>query len=390
MSVVPEASSLMSLRLAVCVLRALSRVFATAYGRFSESMGHYQASCVESDVAPTIQSASFEIHMASAFDVLFNSWMPDEKESKVRFACLESLGHMCLLLDRPALEMRLPKLIPAYLMMYKKEAYKDHFAISHGLCSTLKEAVKTQGLPPLMPSILATLHPLVSRPVDFAHPSTAKNHNELLRCFEILLRHDLEAILQFVIGRFQLKERESRLSSLIILRHFVNACNDTLESEKKPVIMSSILTLLGEQDLLLKKTMMQLIVSMANQNYLGLEGGQQLIKFILQQCSINVEGEDHFGKISVPQGKDGGPIAVSGSAGGKDGATPLQIRNAGNHILGVMASKVPSTHRVLWPYLIELIIEPEFNRAAVIIFKVLEQVASVKRAEEQPDYLINW
>lgn len=359
-------------------------VFATAYGRFSESMGHYLASCAESGNAATISSASFEIHMASAFDVLFNSWMPDEKEAKVRFACLESLGHMCQLLDRPALEARLPKLIPSYLMMYKKEKIQDHLSISHGLCSTLKEAVKTPTFAALLQPVLMTLHPLISRPVDFAHPTTAKNHNELLRCLEVLARYDLEAVLQFVIGRFQLKERESRLGSLIILRHFVNALEDLLEPEgKKPVIMSSVLTLLTEQDLLLKKTIMQLIVSMANHEYLSLEGGQALIKFILQQCNILIDGEDRDGKLSAA-------ATAAAANGNKDGATPLQIRNAGNHILGVMASKVPSTHKVLWPYLLELIVDPDFNRAAVIIFKVLEHVASVKREEQHPDYLINW
>ena len=358
-------------------------VFATAYGRFSESMGHYQANALESGTPQTIQSASFEIHMASAFDVMFNSWMPDEKEAKVRFACLESLGHMCLLLDRPALEARLPKLIPAYLMMYKKEKYQDHLPISHGLCSTLKEAVKTPAMAALLPSVLMTLHPLVSRPVDFAHPSTAKNHNELLRSFEILARYDLEQVLQFIIGRFQLKERESRLGSLIILRHFVNSLEELLEQEgKKPVIMSSVLTLLTEQDLLLKKTILQLIVSMANHEYLGLEGGQAIIKFILQQCNLLIDGEDRDGKLS--------PAATAASAASKMDATPLQIRNAGNHILGVMATKVPSSHRVLWPYLMELIVDMDFNRASVVIFKVLEHVASVKREAEHPDYLINW
>jgi hypothetical protein len=36
-------------------------------------MGHYQASAAEAGVEPEIAAASFEIHMASAFDVMFNS-----------------------------------------------------------------------------------------------------------------------------------------------------------------------------------------------------------------------------------------------------------------------------------------------------------------------------
>ena len=125
---------------------AVSLFFLPAYGRFSEAMGHYQASCLEAGTEPTIHTASFEIQAASAFDVAYNTWLPEEKEAKVRFACLESLGHMCLLLDRPALEARLPKLIPSYLMMYRKEKPQDHLAISHvSGCAARRPAVRRAG-----------------------------------------------------------------------------------------------------------------------------------------------------------------------------------------------------------------------------------------------------
>jgi hypothetical protein len=110
---------------------AMRWVFATAYGRFSESMGHYSAAAAESGTVASITPASFEVHMSAAFDVIFNLWLPEEKEPKVKFACLESLGQMCNLLDHPALETRVPRLIPAYLGFYKKEQHKDHLPISH-------------------------------------------------------------------------------------------------------------------------------------------------------------------------------------------------------------------------------------------------------------------
>ena len=47
-----------------------------------------------------------------------------------------------------------------------------------------------------------------------------------------------------------------------------------------------------------------------------------------------------------------------------DVVSPLQIRNAANHILHVMCTKVPSAFPVLWPYLLE-IINDEVDRPAV-------------------------
>jgi len=67
------------------------------------------------------------------------------------------------------------------------------------------------------------MHPLVCRPPDFRNPATVRNHNELLRCFEVLARYNLETVLTFAINRFPIKEPNAIIGSLLILRHFVNS-----------------------------------------------------------------------------------------------------------------------------------------------------------------------
>ncbi len=62
---------------------------------------------------------------------------------------------------------------------------------------------------------------------------------------------------------------------------------DSLLTDKKALIMSSVTTLVGEPDKAVRKAMMQLVVSMANHNYLTLDGGQILVKFIVTQCAIS-------------------------------------------------------------------------------------------------------
>lgn len=235
-------------------------------------------------------------------------------------------------------------------------------------------------------------------------------------------------MLHFVVSRFQLKERDTRIGSLITLRHFVNAmgeflysvlaasvpalfcvyvisracsrapglahsnplpsltcacvlgCADNLLEDKKPLIMSSVITLVNEADLAVKKAIMQLIVSMSNMNYLQLEGGQTLVKFIAKQCALEIK-ED---------GGGAGERKGDEKKGGGDAATATQIRcvragcscsqsslvlihagchcsNAGNHILHVMATKVVSTHKVLWPYLLEMVNDQQFTNAMTVL-----------------------
>ncbi len=64
---------------------------------------------------------------------------------------------------------------------------------------------------------------------------------------------------------------------------------------------------------------------MADQNYLLLEGGNNMITFLIKMSSL------------------------------KDKASQ-QIKSGADHILHVIASKVQSSHTVLWPYLFELIL----------------------------------
>ena len=64
--------------------------------------------------------------------------------------------------------------------------------------------------------------------------------------------------------------------------------------------------------------------------------------------------------------------------------------NAGNHILHVMTTKVPSTHVVLWPYLLELINDVQLQPAFLVIIQCVHELAKQKRLDKANDYAIPW
>ena len=205
--------------------------------------------------------------------------------------------------------------------------------------------------------------------------------NELLRIFELLARNELEIVLNFVVNRFQMKETQVKIASLIILRHYVNSFttqqNDIL-SDKRPLIMSSVLTMINEQDLNVKRSMLQLIVSMSNQaGYMEMEGSQALVKFIINQCALPVVEHNNT-------------AAAAAANSGSDDASPAQLRQAGNHILYVMATRVPSCRPVLWPYLLELLNDEHYTRAILVLLRCIDALAFTKRAEAATDYHIDY
>lgn len=338
-------------------------VFATALGRFAEAIMHFNNNA-DAQEKEEVDTTKFYTEIASAWDVIFTKWLID-KESKVRFAVAESLGYLSAVLDKNNFEDRLNKIIPQYFAMYKKEKFPEHQPISHGFAILLRAACKDESkvLEPQLSNVLNGLHPFVCKPPDLANPATAKNHNELLRCFEVCGRAYLPTVLTFVINRFQDKSTSVKLGSLLILRHFVNAL-DPIMDEQKPLIMSSVIKLVVEPALEVKKAILQLIVSMANNKYLTLEGGQTLVKYIVQQCALPADKK-----------------AVKGKPVGDDVVTNDQLRVAAAHILYVMSTKVPSTYPVLWPFLFELFAAKQFSGAVGCLARCLHGLGQTKREE---------
>ncbi len=139
----------------MCVRCVLCVVWCcVALGRFAEAYTSFAANADESKKAQVLPQ-TFAQDMCTAFDVILLHWLT-YKDAKVRFAVAESLGYMLATVDSKAFVERLNKLIPAYLLMYKNEAWAQHLPISHGFSALLVAAVKESSavLDPLLNVIL--------------------------------------------------------------------------------------------------------------------------------------------------------------------------------------------------------------------------------------------
>jgi hypothetical protein len=133
--------------------------------------------------------------------------------------------------------------------------------------------------------LLQHFYPLVQYEPNFADPPSVKNHNEILRCFEHLCQVFSTAVLTFLFLKTELKDDKIRIGTLLILKHLINSCNAPLE-DKRSTIVSGLRPLLLDPSLKVKRALAQVIIAMAHHNYLALEGGDALVKFIVQQCAL--------------------------------------------------------------------------------------------------------
>ncbi|XP_026577633.1 maestro heat-like repeat-containing protein family member 1 [Pseudonaja textilis] len=98
----------------------MKSVFCYALQYFSESILEYLAN-LDKAPDPTVRRDTFSSEVFSAYEVLFNCWLPS-REAKVRLAVVEALGPMSHLMPSEKLEEQLPRLIPGILALYRKPA----------------------------------------------------------------------------------------------------------------------------------------------------------------------------------------------------------------------------------------------------------------------------
>lgn len=138
----------------------------------------------------------------------------------------------------------------------------------------------------------------------------------------------------------------------------------------------------NEQDWDVKKAMAQVIISMANESYLHLEGGEALVEFIILNSSIP---DEEITQWNLAQAKKG-----DGKKGGAQPTSPGEIRGMCDHVLTLMTTTMPPMINVLWPFLLEPLTKTEFNHSMAVVAKSIAHIAEVKRASNDSNYVIDF
>ncbi|XP_072535589.1 maestro heat-like repeat-containing protein family member 1 isoform X2 [Salminus brasiliensis] len=346
-------------------------VFSSALYRFSESILEYLAN-LDKAPDPTVRKDTFSSEIYAAYDILFNSWL-QSREPKLRLTVAEALGSMSHLMAHDKLEEQLPKLVSTILSLYKKNP--EHYIISKSLCQVLDASVNmgSRVLETQMDSLLSALHQQVCSPVDFNNPPTVKNHNEVLRCFTILANTFPDRLMVFVLQRLENSNERNRMGSLAVLRHLINSTIlASIMETKKLLILASIRQPLVDHSNKVKKRVVQVISAMAHHGYLELEGGDLLVRFIIQHCAL----PDTYYRGQRPSD----PEEVTNEA----------LRSMCDNTLHLFTTTVGRLTDVLWPMLLCYLTPAQYCNATTPLCKSLILLANKKRAAQEPNFSIDF
>ena len=357
-------------------------VFASGIAHFCESILNYVAN-IENAVDKTITVSTFSSDVFPAYEILFTNWL-QSKESKVRVTTMQAIGSMCLVLSKEQLEVQIPKLIPTVLSFYKKE--KEHLPITQGFGMILEASVKENSriLDNYLKDILITIHPLACNIPEYSQGSTTvKNYNELLRCIQTLTVAYSDSVITFLLERVNNKDITIRMGTLAIFKHLVSRLYAPLEDKKGLLVTGMKPLTVNETNYIVKKELCNLIITMAAHDYLTLEGGEQLLDFIIKTSAITEDEIEKYKKIQSSKKEDknsNNSLIMS----------PEELRSMCDNILNLSTTTIKSTHNVFWPYLFEVIIPYQYTDALGIVTKCLGHIASYKREQESNDYIIDF
>ena len=167
--------------------------------------------CLNKDKAPdkSIEKGTFSTQIYAAHEILFNVWIKtsDNKVNqnkfifrilyfntifqKMRQTIIEAIGYFVNIIEPEKLENDLPKILPGILNLYKK--HPETHVVSQALCmiiSAINES-KINSIEALLEILLKELFNQVLITVESsnsANVNTAKNQNEILRCFTELCK----------------------------------------------------------------------------------------------------------------------------------------------------------------------------------------------------------
>ncbi|XP_032414412.1 maestro heat-like repeat-containing protein family member 1 isoform X2 [Xiphophorus hellerii] len=345
-------------------------VFSSALCHFSDSILEYLAN-LDKAPDPTVRKDTFSSEIFAAFDILFNNWL-QSREPKLRLTVGEAVGSMCHLMASDKLEEQLPRIFPAIVSLYKKNT--EHYVISKSLCHVLEASVNmgSRVLETQLDGLLLALHQQVSAPVDYSDPPTVKNHNEVLRCFSLLANSFPDRLVMYVLQRLENSNERSRTGSLAVLRHLINSSSSTMES-KKLLILTSIRQPMADHSNKVKKRVVQVISAMAHHGYLELEGGELLVRFIVQNCALHDTYQSHQRATSDPE-------EVTNEA----------LRTMCDSTLHLLTTTVGRLADVLWPKLLYYLTPSQFSNATTPLCKSLIVLGNKKKSNQEPSFKIDF
>ncbi|MFH4977538.1 hypothetical protein AB6A40_004247 [Gnathostoma spinigerum] len=313
--------------------------------------------------------------LSLAFDHVFN--MMTSKDHRVRAEAAYCIGELCLLIPSEKLIEDIRKIVPAFIAVYKK-AGNDQLIVTFGICRFLEASCRDESCPldSYLEEILNILFPNVclSSAESLCSPVSIKNQNETFRCFHVAATRFADKIVYYLLHKMQNVQDSVKLGAINVLRHLLNSAADGKEEVKwtKFAVYKPMLVVGNDGSLSIraKQGMCQLCVALADHGYVDVEGGENVIAFLLRNliASDDVPKQTSFETKKISNVVDA------------ESATSSHLRTQCGQALQTISKTCEYAHKLLWPLLFEYICVESYMSVLGDIFKCIRLL--VERMEK--------
>ncbi|XP_067871285.1 maestro heat-like repeat-containing protein family member 1 [Heterodontus francisci] len=364
---------LFMLRVETC--EKMKWVFCYAFSLISKSIRVY-ISNTEKALQPPLRRDLIFNEFSTAYDILFHFWF-NKKESKVSTAVIEAIGQIFYLLPSDKVENELPILIPTILSMYQKTS--SDLSITKGLCGVLDTAMERDSkmLVNHLECLLIILHQQICIVMDQPTNSLAEIlQNKILCCFRLLTPAFIVQIIKFILLQLEINNHQIQLGALAIMNHLINTVPSCMESQKNQFLNSMALPVLTNSNKV-KEQLAKVIYTMASHSYLELEGGVQMIEFIIDQCALPTEENEKHMEIGERTEELGNVI------------TDRDVRRQYEGLVEELTATL-NLDNVLWPLLLEFVIPVRYTNALATLCRSLVYLGTKKQKSGATEFVLNY
>jgi hypothetical protein len=343
---------------------------------------------IEAAPDPSVTKEHFVAEIDSAHEILFNTWLNCKGMSlsgkfevnKVRHAVMEALGSMGpLLSDERLYKYTASPVCSNLLGMYKK--WPEPFYITQCVSNLLKAMIERDHLiidniiEPLFTALFVQVCQFSAVSSENVDNFKRKNHYEVLRCYDLLVRSHPEKLISGLLLRLNSVDENIRVSALIIFRHFMNSSLEALQPRMADIFLA-FHSKLNEGSNRVRKMLAQLTALLGSLGYLEGEKGQDFLEFIVRLCSLpSIE--------SRPSGSTSDMVInyLISDSSNYSLVTNSNLREMCDNILQLLTKE--AMEAVLWPHLIDYLLAPDYANAIPAVIKSLDQLAFKMRKGQQ-------
>lgn len=270
--------------------------YANALSRFSEAILDYLSNANHDP--GSITKEQFVVQMDAVHEILFNNWLHCKSMSltvnfevaKVKNAVIEALGCMgpCLSDERLYKNVASP-VCSSLLGLYKK--VNEPFYITQCVCNLLKAMIERDLqiidgiIEPLFTALFVQVCQFAAVSSDNVDNFKRKNHYEVLRCYDLLVRSHPEKLVSGLLLRLNSVDENIRVSTLIVFRHLMNSSLEVLQPRMND-IFNAFHSKLTESSNRVRKMLAQLTALLGSLGYLEGQKGQDFLEFIVKLCAL--------------------------------------------------------------------------------------------------------